>query len=525
MNNTLKKLLKFRIILFIFFLIISIMVINPDLSGGDGVIIKSIELNSSAAYAGMNYDPNAQPRNKEIILNVNGKTITTLEDYAKAISLLSINETVRIQTDKREYVMLGGDHLGITVGEKAGSNLRMGLELQGGTRVLLKPEMKITDTEIDDLMAVMENRLNVYGLSDVKVKSSSDMFGNKYIVVEIAGATKDEVKDLIGSQGKFEAKVGNDTVFTGGKEDITHVCRNDGTCAGIRDCNEVNQGYGCKFIFTIKLSGKAAQAQADATSKLEVNITEAGNYLSKPLDLYVDNELVDSLMIGEDLKGNANALDIQISGPGVGSTQEEAINAALKNMNKLQTILITGSLPTKLEIVKMDSISPSLGKAFTDNALKTGLIALIVVGLVVFIKYRRIKIAIPMMFISVSEIIITIGMAALFKFNMDLAAIAGVIAAVGTGIDDQIVIVDEITRKKKGGEDSEYSRNWKEKIKNAFFIIMSTYALIVVSMLPLFWAGAGLLVGFAFTTILGITIGVLITRPAFGQIMEVFLEE
>jgi preprotein translocase subunit SecD len=39
-------------------------------------------------------------------------------------------------------------------------------------------------------------------------------------------------------------------------------------------------------------------------------------------------------------------------------------------------------------------------------------------------------------------------------------------------------------------------------------------------MLPLFWAGAGILRGFALTTIIGVTVGILITRPAFADIVE-----
>ena len=39
-------------------------------------------------------------------------------------------------------------------------------------------------------------------------------------------------------------------------------------------------------------------------------------------------------------------------------------------------------------------------------------------------------------------------------------------------------------------------------------------------MLPLFWAGAGMLRGFALTTIIGVTGGILITRPAFADILK-----
>jgi len=39
-------------------------------------------------------------------------------------------------------------------------------------------------------------------------------------------------------------------------------------------------------------------------------------------------------------------------------------------------------------------------------------------------------------------------------------------------------------------------------------------------LLPLIWAGAGLLRGFAITTIIGISVGVFITRPAFSDVVK-----
>ena len=115
-----------------------------------------------------------------------------------------------------------------------------------------------------------------------------------------------------------------------------------------------------------------------------------------------------------------------------------------------------------------------------------------------------------------SEILIILGIFALIKYNVDLAAIAGIIATVGTGVDAQIVISDEIVSSKKRKENI----SLKEQIKKAFFIIFVAYAIGVASMIPLFWAGAGLFTGFALTTILGISIGVFITRPAFAAIIE-----
>ncbi len=508
---------KWRFIILLFFLIVSIIAINPKFSVS-GVAIKGIELNSSAYKAGMiNPSQNLMPTQLEVINKLNDYEIKNLKEYSEKLSLIPDNSTLHIYTDKQEYVLLKKGDIGVSVAEVASSNIRKGLELQGGTRVVLQPEGKITDQERNDLIATMESRLNVYGLSDLKIKAADDILGNRYIVAEVSGVSKEEVKDLIGNQGKFEAKIGNITTFIGGKKDIVFVCRNDGACSGIRDCQDTQSESSCKFEFSIQLSPEAAKKQAEATKDLEVNIGDSVRYLNKTLDFYLDGKKVDSLQISADLKGKETT-QVSISGPGRGKTREEAINDATRNMNKLQTILITGSLTTKLNIVKLDTISPLLGKEFINNVLLVGILSIISVIVVVFLMFRRIKVSIAMSVTLLSEVLILLAFAALFKYNLDLVAIAGLIVAVGTGVDDQIVIADETKKGKEG------YYNWKDRIKRAFFIILASYATAVAAMIPLLKAGAGLLTGFALVTIVGVSIGVFITRPAFAAMLEV-LEE
>ena len=62
-------------------------------------------------------------------------------------------------------------------------------------------------------------------------------------------------------------------------------------------------------------------------------------------------------------------------------------------------------------------------------------------------------------------------------------------------------------------------------MKNALFIIFAAFATTIFAMIPLLFAGAGLLKGFAITTMIGVTAGVLITRPAFAVTVEYFLKE
>ena len=520
MKKIKKAIINWRILLLLFFLMISLLAIDYQL-GEAGIAITNIELNSSAARAGMlSPQENVKPTDREQILSINNQQVRDIASFFEETEKVEEGNTLRIKTNKREYVLLkSSDDVGIALAEGAKTNIRKGLDLQGGTRVVLEPKGEVSKNDVQDIIDVMEKRLNVYGLSDLSIRSSSDLEGNDFILIEIAGASKEEVKKLIASQGTFEAKIRDEIVFSGGKKDITNVCRFDGTCSGISSCAPSPEGYACRFSFEISLSQEAAKHHADITKNIPVNVSISGDrVLAETIDFYLDNALVDSLQISENLKGQV-ATNILISGPGLGATQQEAINDASKNMNELQTVLISGSLPTEVGIVQLDSISPVLGKAFTKNTLFVFFIALIGVTLILLLRYRSLKIIIPVVITLLSEIIIILGLATLFKNNLDLAAIAGIIAAVGTGVDHQIVILDEMMG--KGSSDS----NMTQKMKGAFFILFAAFATTSAAMLPLLWAGAGLLTGFALVTIAGAAIGVFITRPAFAALTKILLED
>ncbi|MBI2662546.1 hypothetical protein HYX11_03745 [Candidatus Woesearchaeota archaeon] len=517
---------SWRVILLFVFLAFALVAIHPQLFSEEGVTIRSVSYNSSAANAGI-ITPTAKtmPVNKERILYLNDERIKNAEDYYATLKTLKENKSISLQTDKKKYTLItknnlnGEMDLGLKVYDNPRSNIRKGLDLEGGTRVLLKPAELTDKGDLESIVDILKERLNVYGLSDIVVRSASDLAGEDFILIEIAGVTEDEVKELLGKQGKFEAKIGNETVFYGGKKDITYVCKS-ADCSGIdprQGCFSAQEGYACNFFFTISLNPEAADRQARLTEKLNVVSENGQNYLSKSLDLYLDDKQVDSLKIGAELKGRAST-SIQISGSGTGLGQQQAMANSLQNMKKLQTVLVTGSLPVKLEVVKTDTISPSLGNDFLNNILLVGVLAILGVVSVVTVKYKKFKIIIPMASILVSEVILVMGFAAFVGWNLDLAAIAGVIIVIGTGVNHLIIITDETMK-------GEATADWKTAIKNALFIIMGAYCINFASMVPLFWAGAGLLKGFALTTIAGMSFGVLIARPAYATMIEILLRD
>ena len=494
-----------RIWILIIVLSLALLAIQPWKAFDTGVLIKSVELNSSAFDAGL--------RQGQIISAIDGKPVITINDYSSFLSAKNysnINNSIKtiFSTDKGDFVLFSKKSPEITVSSIPSSNIKTGLDLSGGSRALVKAKDRtLSASEASDLKDIVDNRLNVYGIADVQTSPISDLAGNNFLSVEIAGATPADLKDLISSQGKFEAKIGNQTVFIGGEKDIADVSRSGQD--SVVECPPTFSGY-CNFRFTVFLSPEAAQRHADITKNIAINASNPG-YLSQKLDLYLDDRLVTSLLIGKDLQGRVTT-QVSVSGSGTGTTQDEAYKAAQNEMKKLQTVMITGSLPYQLEIVKLDTISPSLGESFTKNIVLLGLIVFFIISVILFIKYRKVKITLSVILTMFSEAFITLGIAAFISWNLDAPAIAGIIAGMGTGVNDQIVILDEAVFNKH--------ISLKERIKKAIFIILGAFFTIVVAMLPLFWAGAGMLKGFALTTIISVTAGILITRPAFAEIIR-----
>jgi len=205
-------------------------------------------------------------------------------------------------------------------------------------------------------------------------------------------------------------------------------------------------------------------------------------------------------------------LAIQGAAPTLAEAQSE--------VNELSAILSSGSLPVGIENISKETVSPVLGQNILSKILIMGLLALLVVAIIIFVRYNDWRIAIPIFVTGAAEVFLVLAFAALINWQLDLVAIAGILTAVGTGVDDQIIITDELERN-KGKEQSE-ERSLLARVKRAFFIIWMSAATLAATMLPIIFVFGGVpkLIGFAITTLAGVAIGVLITRPAFAAIIK-----
>lgn len=187
--------------------------------------------------------------------------------------------------------------------------------------------------------------------------------------------------------------------------------------------------------------------------------------------------------------------------------------------------LLAQRLPAEVKIESGEEIDPRLGAGFLSEALRAGIIALIVVGAIIYIRYRKFKIAIPIMFTLLCEVTITLGISSILPetlLTMGIAEIGGLIAVIGFGVDHQIMITDEVLH---GGSLRSGGRlPLDRRTKRAYSIIFAAVATTIAAMAALATVGLGAMRGFAIITIIGVSISVLITRPAYAAIIGALLE-
>lgn len=199
----------------------------------------------------------------------------------------------------------------------------------------------------------------------------------------------------------------------------------------------------------------------------------------------------------------------------------QTFEQARKEVQQNQVLLTSGNLPIALTLESKSTTPPTLGRRFLEYSMYTALMAVFAVAVIVFIRYRRIEIVLPVMVTMLGDILMILGFAAFINWELDLPALAGIIAAVGTGVDHQIVITDETLKRTK----QKKMVSMSERIRKAFFIIFTAAATITAAMAPLLTIGAGMLKGFAFTTLMGVFIGVFISRPTYATIVEALLRK
>jgi preprotein translocase subunit SecD len=363
----------------------------------------------------------------------------------------------------------------------------------------------VSKSTAENVKRILENKINSLGTKDAKVNTLTGMNNvARYIRVEMAGIDMKQAQEIVGKQGKFEIRIqttGNQTEHVLSGETITSV-----QVPGQEPPGSDKWGVG----FTLSESGAAAFRAA------AIKFGATADPANHNLIMLLDNKTVYSAPLSEDLAGKLQSEDIRqlFASTGTGKYgSQQAIN--------LEIHLRAGALPVDVTIAGSGGVTAPLGERYKNTAILAGICALIAVGFVIYYRYREPVIVLPMVLINASEIIILLGFIALINFQMDMPTIAGLIAVLGTGIDQLVVITDEILHEGKVPSPNLYLK----RLSRALSIIVVAAATVVIAMLPLLLMDLSTLKGFAMITILGVLVGVLVTRPAYGKIIMQILSK
>jgi len=386
----------------------------------------------------------------------------------------------------------------------------------------------LTPDTVSLTKSILDAKLNRLGLKDIKVR----VVDNKYILIDLAGIDVSTAQDVVGRPGKFEIRVQTSN------NESEHVLYGDAIESVDIPRGEQSGGWGVPF--TLSESG------AQAFQKAAIASGATKNPDAHEISMYLDKDQIFSAPLSPDLAASLNKVPSRSMVAETGSGDAGSLKA-----KELYIHLSEGALPVNVKIVGSGQVAAALGSQFKSQMALAGILALLAVGGIIYYRYRDKRIAIPMVATSFSEVIMMLGIWSLAGWQLDLASLAGVIVVIGTGVDQLIIITDELTR---GGEATTVAASAERSIKEraaaaaekandaasktaapatskvylsrlsrAFTIILGAAATTAVAMLPLLYMGFGALTGFALTIIAGVVIGVGVARPAYGRVVGYIL--
>lgn len=368
--------------------------------------------------------------------------------------------------------------------------IKLGLDLKGGTQVILKATQiqKAADTTnttnttansnsqtgnassdaIDKAMLIMLNRIDKLGISEPLI--TKDFSSN--IVVQLPGVDNpDKAVEVIGQTAQLEFRIveGYDA--------------------------QNNYKLGPVLITGDKLS--SAKAGYDSNGQVVVQFSfnpEGAKEFEKITSANIGKQL--AIVLDGQVK-SAPVIRSAISNSGV----IESISS-LQEAKDIALVLQTGALPVNLEIQEVRTIGPTLGQDSLQQSLLAGAIGFLLVVIYMVVMYRGLGL------ISViglaSYIALFWGVLSGLKTPLTLPGIAGLILTIGIAVDANVLIFARIKEEMLKGKTKLIA--FREGFKNALKAIIDSNITTLITAAALYRFGTGPIRGFAVTLAIGIVI-------------------
>ncbi|WP_094603350.1 Protein translocase subunit SecDF [Sporomusa silvacetica DSM 10669] len=340
-------------------------------------------------------------------------------------------------------------------------SIKQGLDLQGGTHVVMEasdtPEATVNDDAMKRVVQIMERRINELGLTEPIVQRQ----GERRVIIELPGV-KDPEKaiEMLGKTALMEFQDESGTVVLTGKD--------------LKDAKaQIDKGN--QKLVAIEFTDEGTKKFADLTAKS----------VGKHIAILLDNQILTNPVVQEAIP-NGKAV---ISG-----------NRDMAEAERLAILLRSGALPVKVDVLETRTVGPTLGedsKAKSMQAFTIGIVA-IVVFMLLFYRASGFVANITLI-LYVMMLLFCLKM---LNATLTLPGIAGIILSVGMAVDANVLIFERFKEEYRNGKtlraamDAGFSR--------AFATILDSNITTLIAAAVLFFLGTGTIKGFAITLGLGI---------------------
>lgn len=407
-------------------------------------------------------------------------------------------------------------------------SVRLGLDLQGGTQVLMKAD-GIVDKEVMSTAAtVIERRVNGLGVSEAIVQLS----GENRIIVELPGV-KDPEKaietlrgtgrlEFIDTKGQFlndgtvvrtsgnpDPKLPQATVDAAAADPNNPVPSIDPVIyQSITDGRDLDTRQVALRVATDSVSSRPAVSFAFIGQSANDLATFTAANIQKPMCIVLDNTVVSCPVIQSALVGGSGEITT--------NTREDA--------EKILNQLKYGSLPVTLSIESSRTVSATLGANSVQASIVAGLVGLIIVAVFMIVYYR-----LPGLLATIALIIYTIIIFAVHKLvpiTLTLSGIAGFILSIGLAVDANVLIFARLKEELRNKRS--FLRAVEAGFDEAWPAIRDSSASTLITSAILFLFGnsfgVSLIKGFALTLALGILLNlftaVVVTRTFLRMVVR-----
>lgn len=397
---------------------------------------------------------------------------------------------------------------------------KLGLDLAGGSHLVYEADVsKIAPADVPDLMnvlrAVIERRINVFGVSEpiVQVESSSFVSESKMerLVVELPGVTNvSEAVAEIGRTPLLEFKLVDLEVLSA-QETASNLQANATSGAVIGNVkvngelvDEMNPyidtGLTGRYLESAQLEFTGGQSGQVANEPIvSIRFNEEGGKLfaditrdnvGEQLAIFLDGEVISAPNINEAITGGTAI----ISG---GFTAVEA-KALAENLN-------FGALPVPISLISTQTIDATLGAGVVRDSVTAGLAGLAIVSLFMILWYR-----LPGVVAGIAlcmYVLISLALFMLIPVTLTAAGLAGLVLSLGMAVDGNILVFERMKEEFRSGHSSRdaatigFSRAWSA--------IRDGNVTALLSAMILFWFGTPLIKGFALVLAIGTIISML----------------